>query len=119
MKGSPSESHNLNAAPSFSQLAFPGDSSNGAINKPSSSAENSRSQLSNKEGGGIVRDGREIETLCVQNSLISSLVSVLSTPGDFLDFDMGGSAGTANQNQLALGSGIGRPMTPKAVNVAR
>ena len=56
----------------------------------------------------IVRNGREIETLCVQNSLIPALISMLATAQR---------DSTADNSQV--GSGIGRPQTPKAINVVR
>jgi hypothetical protein len=55
-----------------------------------------------------IRDGREIETLCVQNSLIPALIAMLATTQR---------DSTADNSQV--GSGIGRPQTPKAINVVR
>ncbi|KAG8835012.1 hypothetical protein FRC17_005860 [Serendipita sp. 399] len=57
--------------------------------------------------GGILREGREIETLCVQNSLIPALISVLSVQRDSII------------DNSQVGNGIGRPQTPKAINVIR
>ncbi|KAG8836319.1 hypothetical protein FRC18_011606 [Serendipita sp. 400] len=60
-----------------------------------------------KVSNNILREGREIETLCVQNSLIPSLISILSVQRDSI------------VDNSQVGNGIGRPQTPKAINVIR
>lgn len=65
-------------------------------------------QAKGSNSSEIVRDGREIETLCVQNSLIPALISMLATTQR---------DSAADNSQV--GNGIGRPQTPKAVNVVR
>lgn len=78
------------------------------ISERNHSAENST--LSNERtaaSGGSLREGREIETLCVQNSLIPALISLLMVQRDSV------------VDNLHVGNGIGRPQTPKAINIIR
>lgn len=56
---------------------------------------------------GIIRPGGEIKTLCVQNSFISPLISMLVVQRDSM------------VDNSQVGSGIGRPQTPKAINAVR
>lgn len=59
------------------------------------------------DNADIIRPGREIKTLCVQNSFISPLISMLVVQRDSL------------VDNSQVGTAIGRPQTPKAVNVVR
>jgi hypothetical protein len=56
---------------------------------------------------GIIRPGGEIKTLCVQNSFISPLISMLVVQRDSMI------------DNSQVGSGIGRPQTPKVINAVR
>ncbi|PVF95263.1 hypothetical protein CPB86DRAFT_817363 [Serendipita vermifera] len=79
-----------------------GDKKADSINGKESAKGRSRSNST-----GIVRDGREIETLSVQNSLIPVLISMLIVQRE------------SSIDNSQVGNGIGRPQTPKAVNIVR